>query len=124
MKTVATDKAPKAAGPYSQAVVHDGLVYVSGQIPVDPATGSVPEGMAAQAEQALKNLSAVLEAAGSGTGRALKVTVFISDMSQFAAVNEVYARFFAEPYPARTCVESPHLPKGVMIEIDAIGIVG
>lgn len=123
MKAVATDKAPKAAGPYSQAVVHDGLVYVSGQIPVDPATGSVPEGMAAQAEQALKNLSAVLEAAGSGTGRALKVTVFISDMSQFAAVNEVYARFFAEPYPARTCVESPHLPKGVMIEIDAIGIV-
>ncbi|MBE6513643.1 MAG: hypothetical protein E7Z69_00715 [Thermoplasmata archaeon] len=124
MKAVATDKAPKAAGPYSQAVVHDGLVYVSGQIPVDPATGSVPEGMAAQAEQALKNLSAVLEATGSGTGRALKVTVFISDMSQFAAVNEVYARFFAEPYPARTCVESPHLPKGVMIEIDAIGIVG
>ncbi|MBQ3685285.1 MAG: RidA family protein [Candidatus Methanomethylophilaceae archaeon] len=124
MKAVATDKAPKAAGPYSQAVVHDGLVYVSGQIPVDPATGSVPEGMTAQAEQALKNLSAVLEAAGSGTGRALKVTVFISDMSQFAAVNEVYARFFAEPYPARTCVESPHLPKGVMIEIDAIGIVG
>jgi len=124
MKAVATDKAPKAAGPYSQAVVHDGLVYVSGQIPVDPAIGSIPEGMAAQAEQALKNLSAVLEAAGSGTGRALKVTVFISDMSQFAAVNEVYARFFAEPYPARTCVESPHLPKGVMIEIDAIGIVG
>lgn len=124
MKAIATDKAPKAAGPYSQAVVHDGLAYVSGQIPVDPATGNIPEGMAAQAEQALKNLSAVLEAAGSGTGRALKVTVFISDMSQFAAVNEVYARFFAEPYPARTCVESPHLPKGVMIEIDAIGIVG
>lgn len=124
MKAIATDKAPKAAGPYSQAVVHDGLAYVSGQIPVDPATGNIPEGMAAQAEQALKNLSAVLEAAGSGTGRALKVTVFISDMSQFAAVNEVYARFFAESYPARTCVESPHLPKGVMIEIDAIGIVG
>jgi len=124
MKAVATEKAPKAAGPYSQAVVHEGLVYVSGQIPVDPATGAVPEGMAAQAEQALKNLSAVLEAAGSGMDRALKVTVFISDMSQFAAVNEVYARFFTEPYPARTCVESPHLPKGVMIEIDAIGIVG
>jgi len=124
MKAVSTDKAPKAAGPYSQAVIHDGLVYVSGQIPVDPATGSIPEGMAAQAEQALKNLSAVLEAAGSGAGKALKVTVFISDMSQFAAVNEVYAKFFTEPYPARTCVESPHLPKGVMIEIDAIGIVG
>ena len=124
MKAVATERAPKAAGPYSQAVIHDGLAYVSGQIPVDPDTGSIPEGMAAQAEQALKNLSAVLEAAGSGTGRALKVTVFISDMSQFAAVNEVYARFFSEPYPARTCVESPHLPKGVMIEIDAIGIVG
>ena len=124
MKAVATERAPKAAGPYSQAVIHDGLAYISGQIPVDPDTGSIPEGMAAQAEQALKNLSAVLEAAGSGTGRALKVTVFISDMSQFAAVNEVYARFFSEPYPARTCVESPHLPKGVMIEIDAIGIVG
>lgn len=124
MKAVATEKAPKAAGPYSQAVVHDGLVYVSGQIPVDPATGSIPEGMAAQAEQALRNLSAVLEAAGSGADKALKVTVFISDMSQFAAVNEVYAKFFTEPYPARTCVESPHLPKGVMIEIDAIGIVG
>jgi len=124
MKAVATEKAPKAAGPYSQAVVHEGLVYVSGQIPVDPATGSIPEGMAAQAEQALRNLSAVLEAAGSGADKALKVTVFISDMSQFAAVNEVYAKFFTEPYPARTCVESPHLPKGVMIEIDAIGIVG
>ena len=124
MKAVATDRAPKAAGPYSQAVVNGGLVYVSGQIPVDPATGTIPEGMAAQAEQALRNLSAVLEAAGSGMDRALKVTVFISDMSQFAAVNEVYARFFTEPYPARTCVESPHLPKGVMIEIDAIGIVG
>ena len=124
MKAIATDKAPKAAGPYSQVIVHDGLVYVSGQIPVDPSTGAIPDGMAAQAEQALKNLSAVLEAAGSSTGKALKVTVFISDMSQFAAVNEVYARYFAEPYPARTCVESPHLPKGVMIEIDAIGIVG
>jgi 2-iminobutanoate/2-iminopropanoate deaminase len=124
MKAVATDRAPKAAGPYSQAVVNGGLVYVSGQIPVDPATGTIPEGMAAQAEQALRNLSAVLEAAGSGMDRALKVTVFISDMSQFAAVNEVYARFFTEPYPARTCVESPHLPKGVMIEIDAIGIAG
>jgi len=124
MKAVATDRAPKAAGPYSQAVVNGGLVYVSGQIPVDPATGTIPEGMAAQAEQALRNLSAVLEAAGSGMDRALKVTVFISDMSQFAAVNEVYAKFFKEPYPARTCVESPHLPKGVMIEIDAIGIVG
>jgi 2-iminobutanoate/2-iminopropanoate deaminase len=124
MKAVATEKAPKAAGPYSQAVVHEGLVYVSGQIPVDPATGSIPEGMAAQAEQALRNLSAVLEAAGSGADKALKVTVFISDMSQFAAVNDVYAKFFTEPYPARTCVESPHLPKGVMIEIDAIGIVG
>jgi len=121
---VKTNRAPPAAGPYSQAIVHDGMVYVSGQIPVDPSTGTIPEGPEAQARQCLSNLSEVLKAAGSGMEKAVKVTVFISDMSQFATVNSVYAEFFKEPYPARTCVESPHLPKGVMMEIDAIAFIG
>ena len=122
MEVIRSNKAPAAAGPYSQAVKHKGFVFVSGQIPVDPATGEIPHDIEAQTTQALKNLSAVLTAAGSGMDKALRVTVFVSDMSQFATVNGIYAKFFNEPYPSRTCVESAHLPKGVMIEIDAIAI--
>ncbi len=120
MEKVSTDKAPAAAGPYSQAIIDGGLVYVSGQIPVDPATGKVPEAIADQARQALTNLKNVIEASGSSMDDVIKVTVYITDMAAFPEVNAVYAEFFSEPYPARSCIGSSALPKGVKIEIDAI----
>ena len=121
MESIKTDKAPAAVGPYSQAVVHNGLVFVSGQIPVDPATGTVAEGFREQVAQALTNLRNVLEASGSSMEKVLRVTVFLTDISRFAEVNEVYAGFFSEPFPSRSCVEVSNLPKGVGLEIDAIG---
>lgn len=124
MKSITTEKAPAAVGPYSQAVVAGNLVFVSGQIPVDPATGNIPEDIVDQARQALTNLGEVLRASGSGLDKAVRVTVFITDISAFGKVNEVYAEFFKEPYPSRSCVEVSKLPKGVKIEIDAIGIIG
>ena len=125
MKMIHTDKAPAAVGPYSQAVEINGIVYTSGQIALDPATGElVGETIEEQAEQVMKNLVSILEAAGTKPENAVKTLCFLIDINDFAAFNEVYAKFFTEPYPARTCVESPHLPKGVMIEIDAIGVVG
>ena len=124
MKSITTEKAPAAVGPYSQAVVAGNLVFVSGQIPVDPATGNLPEDIVDQARQALTNLGEVLRASGSGLDKAVRVTVFITDISAFGKVNEVYAEFFKEPYPSRSCVEVSKLPKGVKIEIDAIGIIG
>ena len=124
MKSITTEKAPAAVGPYSQAVVAGNLVFVSGQIPVDPATGNIPENIVDQARQALTNLGEVLRASGSGLDKAVRVTVFITDISAFGKVNEVYAEFFKEPYPSRSCVEVSKLPKGVKIEIDAIGIIG
>ena len=124
MERVSTDSAPAAVGPYSQAVVHGDLVFVSGQIPVDPTDGSVPEDIAEQTAQALHNLRSVLEAAGSGMDRVLRVTVFVRDMSRFPDVNAVYAGFFTEPYPSRSCVEVSGLPKGVSVEIDAIAFRG
>ena len=123
MKSITTEKAPAAVGPYSQAVVAGNLVFVSGQIPVDPATGNIPEDIVDQARQALTNLGEVLRASGSGLDKAVKVTVFITDISAFGKVNEVYAEFFKEPYPSRSCVEVSKLPKGVKIEIDAIGVM-
>lgn len=120
MRSVATDKAPPAAGPYSQAVECDGIVYVSGQIPVDPSTGKMPEGAAAQARQALENLRNVVEASGSSMGDVLKVTVFLKDIGTFAEVNAVYAEFFSQPCPARSCVGCADLPKGSLVEIDAV----
>ena len=123
MKSITTEKAPAAVGPYSQAVVAGNLVFVSGQIPVDPATGNIPENIVDQARQALTNLGEVLRASGSGLDKAVRVTVFITDISAFGKVNEVYAEFFKEPYPSRSCVEVSKLPKGVKIEIDAIGII-
>lgn len=121
MKTVvSTDKAPAAIGPYSQAIEVGNMVFTSGIIPVDPATGEIPEGSVAQAEQAFKNLSNLLEAAGTSVKNVIKTTVFIKEMNDFAAINEVYARYFEEPYPSRSCVEVARLPKDVMIEIEAI----
>lgn len=119
-KVISTDKAPAAIGPYSQAIEITGMVYTSGIIPVVPATGEIPEGSAAQAKQALTNLSNLLEAAGTGMANVIKTTVFIKEMNDFGAINEVYQTFFEGEYPARSCVEVARLPKDVMIEIEAI----
>lgn len=120
-KIVSTEAAPKAIGPYSQAVAHNGLVYLSGQIPLDPATGAVVEGdVAAQTERVLENLQAVLAAAGSSLAQVLKTTVYLKDMDDFPRMNEVYGRYFAENPPARATVEVARLPRDVRVEIDCI----
>jgi len=112
---------PKPAGPYSPGACAGGLVFVSGQVGVDPATGTAPEGVAAQTEQTLKNVAAILEAAGSGLDRVVRCGVFLADMDDFPAMNEVYARMFAGHHPARTTVEPGRLPgSGFLVEIDAI----
>ena len=121
MKVIATDKAPGAIGPYSQAYEVNGFVYTSGQIPVNPATGEVPEGIAAQAEQSCKNVGAILEAAGTGYDKVFKTTCFLAEMADFAAFNEVYAKYFTSK-PARSCVAAKELPKGVLCEIEAIAL--
>lgn len=122
MKTIiSTDKAPGAIGPYSQAVRCGDLLFASGQIPLDPRTGTMPEGISAQTEQALKNAQAIVEAAGGSMKNVLKTTVFLTDMGNFAAMNEVYARFFPEGFcPARSAVQVGALPKGAMVEIELI----
>lgn len=120
MKTVSTDKAPAAIGPYSQAQIVGDLVYTSGQIPVDPATGLIAEGVEAQAEQVFKNIANLLESAGSSISKVVKTTVFIKNMDDFAAINAVYGKYFTQPYPARSCVEVARLPKDVLIECEAI----
>lgn len=119
---IATDKAPAAIGPYSQATEVNGLIYTSGMIPVNPADGTVPEGIEAQAKQAIGNLKALLEEAGSSLDQVIKTTVFIKDMNDFAKINEVYASFFTSNYPSRSCVEVARLPKDVLIEIEAVAI--
>lgn len=119
-KVISTDQAPAAIGPYSQAIETENLVYTSGIIPVVPATGIIPEGSVAQARQAFTNLSNLLAAAGTGMDKVIKTTVFIKEMNDFGAINEVYAEFFPNPYPARSCVEVARLPKDVMLEIEAI----
>ena len=121
MKVLATDQAPGAIGPYSQGFEVNGFVYTSGQIPVDPATGAVPEGIAAQAEQSCKNVGAILAAAGVGFENVFKTTCFLADMADFAAFNEVYARYFVSK-PARSCVAVKTLPKNVLCEIEAIAV--
>lgn len=121
-KVIATDKAPAAIGPYSQAIEVNGMVYTSGIIPVDPATGNIPDGSVAQAEQAFTNLKNLLEAAGTDISQVIKTTVFIKEMNDFGAINEVYAKYFTEPYPSRSCVEVARLPKDVMLEIEAIAL--
>lgn len=120
-EAVRTEKAPAPVGPYSQAVVFGELVFSSGQIALDPATGQmVSDSIEAEAEQVFRNLAAVLEAAGSGMDRAVKVTVFLTDLADFGRVNEVYARVFGEPFPARSCFEVSALPKGARVEVEAV----
>jgi len=120
---VSTANAPKAIGPYSQAIKANGLVFVSGQTPFDPANGEViVGGIAEQTDRALKNISAILEAAGSSMQKVVRAGVFLKNMSDFAAMNEVYARFMPTPPPARTTIEAARLPKDVLVEIDVIAL--
>lgn len=121
-QVISTDKAPAAIGPYSQAIEVNGMVYTSGIIPVIPSTGEIPSGSAKQARQALTNLSNLLEAAGTSMDRVIKTTVFIKEMNDFGAINEIYQTFFEGDYPARSCVEVARLPKDVMIEIEAVAV--
>ena len=123
MKVISTPNAPAAIGPYSQGMVTGNMVFCSGQIPVVPATGEIPEGITAQAEQSCKNVGAVLAAAGTGYENVVKTTCFIADMNDFAAFNEVYAKYFTEK-PARSCVAVKTLPKNVLCEVEAIAYLG
>ena len=121
---IQTDRAPQAIGPYSQAIKANGLVFASGQIPTDPRTGQfVDGGIAEQTEQVLRNLSAVLEAAGSDLSRVVKTTVFLLDMQEFGAMNEVYGKFFSDAPPARATVQAARLPRDARVEIEAIALV-
>ena len=121
MKILETKNAPGAIGPYSQGCEVNGFVFTSGQIPVDPATGAIAEGIAAQAEQSCKNVGAILESAGVGFDKVVKTTCFLADIGDFTAFNEVYAKFFTSK-PARSCVAVKDLPKGVLCEVEAIAV--
>ena len=122
-KAISTKSAPAAIGPYSQATEANGFVFASGQLGIDPATGNFcGESVEAQAEQALKNLKAVLEAAGTGLDKVVKTTIFLKDMGDFAVVNNIYASFFREPFPARACVQAAALPKNGLVEIEAVAV--
>ncbi len=124
MKIVNTDKAPEAIGPYSQAVKIDGIVYCSGQIPLDPETGKIVEGgIEEQTHQVMKNLGAVLEAAGGSFDSLLKTTIFLTNMGTFSLVNEIYGSYLSEPYPARATIEVSALPKGALVEVEAVARV-
>lgn len=119
-KVIATSDAPGAIGPYSQAIDAGAFVFASGQIPINPETGEIPEGIVAQTEQSLANVCAILSAAGLTTDNVVKTTVFLSDMDNFGAMNEVYGNVFSEPYPARSAVAVKTLPKNVLVEIEVI----
>lgn len=119
-KIIATNNAPAAIGPYSQAVELNGTLFVSGQIPVNPATGEIPQGIEAQTRQVLKNIGAILEVAGLTYNDVVKTTVMIANMADFAAMNAVYAEFFTQDKPARVCFQAAALPKNALVEIDAI----
>ena len=124
LKRVDTDAAPAAIGPYSQAIIHGGLVFTAGQIPLDPATGELVEGdVAVQTDRVLRNLSAVLASAGASLGTVIKTTVFLRDMGDFAAMNEVYGRFFADHRPARSTVQVARLPRDAAVEIEVVAAV-
>lgn len=121
MKAIHTLKAPAAIGPYSQAIEVNGFVFASGQIPIDPATGSFVEGgVKEQTRQALTNAGQILQEAGTGLSHVVKTTVYLADMADFAAMNEVYAQFFSEPYPARSAVAVKDLPKGALVEVEVL----
>jgi 2-iminobutanoate/2-iminopropanoate deaminase len=123
MEKISTQNAPSAIGPYSQAIKHGDIVYTSGQIAINPATGNIVEGgIANEAEQVMKNLSAVLEAAGSSTELVIKTTCFLADINDFAVFNEIYGRYFTEK-PARSCVAVKSLPKGALVEVEAIALL-
>ena len=123
MEKIHTDKAPAAVGPYSQAIAANGMLYTSGQIPLDPQTGAITgKNIKEQAEQVMKNLMAVLEAAGTNAGKVVKTLCFLTDMNDFAAFNEVYARYFTEK-PARSCVEVSALPKGALCEVELVAVI-
>ncbi|HIY06735.1 RidA family protein [Flavonifractor sp. An10] len=121
MNVIDTKNAPGAIGPYSQAYEVNGLIFTSGQLPVNPADGTIPEGIAAQAEWSCKNVGAILEAAGSGLDKVVKTTCFLADIADFAAFNEVYGKFFTSK-PARSCFAVKDLPKGALCEIEAIAV--
>lgn len=120
MKVVSTEKAPAAIGPYSQAIITNGFVFASGQIPIIPETGALAEGLEAQAHQVFKNVTELLSAAGTGISKTVKTTVFIKDMNDFAAINAVYSQYFSTPFPARSCVEVARLPKDVLLECEVV----
>lgn len=121
-KQIATTNAPAAIGPYSQAIDCGNMVFISGQIPVDPATGNIPEGITAQTEQSIKNIEAILAEAGLTMDNVVKTTVFLADMSLFVPMNEVYASKFTSPFPARSAVAVKELPKQVLVEIETIAV--
>lgn len=121
-KVIATSDAPGAIGPYSQAIDAGAFVFASGQIPINPETGEIPEGIVAQTEQSLANVCAILSAAGLTTDNVVKTTVFLSDMDNFGAMNEVYGNVFSEPFPARSAVAVKTLPKNVLVEIEVIAV--
>ena len=123
MKAISTTKAPAAIGPYSQAIEVNGFVYASGQLPIDPATGQFPEGgIKEQTHQSLTNAQNILKEAGTDLSHVVKTTVFLSDIANFAPMNEVYAQFFTEPFPARSAVAVKDLPKGALVEIEVIAV--
>ena len=120
MIEITTNKAPAAIGPYSQAVVTGNMIYTSGQIPVNPENGEIPEGAVNQANQVFTNIKNLLESAGTSIDNVVKTTVFIKNMDDFAKINEVYEKYFTKPYPARSCVEVARLPKDVLIQVEVI----
>ena len=119
-KVISTDKAPAAIGPYSQAIEVNGMVFTSGVIPVDPQTGVIPATIEEQANQAFSDLKNLVEASGATIDKVIKTTVFIKEMNDFGKINEIYATYFKEPFPARSCVEVARLPKDVMLEVEAV----
>lgn len=121
-KVISTTNAPAAIGPYSQAIEANGLVFASGQIPVNPATGEIPEGIEAQAEQVMTNMKNLLEAAGTSIENVVKTTVFIKSMDDFGTINGIYSKYFEKDCPARSCVEISRLPKDVLLEMEAIAV--
>ena len=121
-KVISTTTAQAAIGPYSQAIEANGFVFASGQIPVNPETGEIPEGIEAQAEQVMKNVKNLLEAAGTSVDQVVKTGVFIKNMDDFATINGIYAKYFAKDCPARSCVEVARLPKDVLLEMEAIAV--
>lgn len=125
MKQISTQNAPAAIGPYSQAIEVNGFVYASGQLPIDPATGAFPEGgVKEQTRQSILNVKAILEEAGLALSNVVKTTVYLADMGDFAAMNEVYSQFFAKPFPARSAIAVKTLPKGALVEVEVVAARG